>query len=125
MSGMKALKKLYKKVTGKDAKGTSAGKVLSDFADNFPDISGVLPAVTASDNGKILKVSDGTWGKGDEITELPEVTSADDGKVLKVVDGVWVADVETVELPAYTSGDAGKILAVKADGTGLEWIANA
>ncbi len=48
-----------------------------------------LPAVTSSDNGKVLKVSGGKWGKGTETTELPTVTADDNGKVLMVVDGAW------------------------------------
>ena len=56
-----------------------------------------LPAVTAADEGDVLKVSaQGTWGKGSFEKELPDVTAEDVGKVLKVNDsGRWVA-----ELPA-------------------------
>lgn len=42
-----------------------------------------LPDVTVGDNGKILKVINGKWDKGDETKELPDVTQQDDGKVLK------------------------------------------
>ena len=32
-------------------------------------IGSVLPAVTASDNGKVLKVADGKWAVGTDATE--------------------------------------------------------
>ena len=48
-----------------------------------------LPPVTSTDNGKILKVAEGVWAKGDVPTELPAVTSDDNDKILTVVEGVW------------------------------------
>lgn len=56
------------------------------------DVDANLPAVTASDNGKILKVVTGAWAAAAMPTELPAVTSADAGKVLTVNEsGEWVA----------------------------------
>lgn len=55
-----------------------------------------LPAVTSSDNGKVLKVGSGEWKA---VTDpLPAVTSADNGKVLMVVDGAWAV----AEIPSQT-----------------------
>lgn len=53
----------------------------------------VLPTVSASDNGKVLKVVGGAWAVGtdNDTTELPAVTATDNGKTLKVVEGVWAA----------------------------------
>lgn len=48
-----------------------------------------LPLVTTEDNGDVLKVIEGAWGKGKIPTELPEVTSEDNGNVLAVVEGAW------------------------------------
>lgn len=56
-----------------------------------------LPAVTTTDNGKILLVSGGKWAKGDAPTELPAVTADDNGKVLKVADGAWGVGEDAVE----------------------------
>lgn len=69
-----------------------------------------LPAVSSSDNGKILKVSGGKWKKGNETAELPTVTSEDNGKKLGVSGGKWVA--VSAELPAVTDADDGKVLMV-------------
>lgn len=49
----------------------------------------LAPDVTTSDNGKILKVSNGTWVAANETQELPSVTASDNGKVLQVVNGAW------------------------------------
>lgn len=61
--------------------------------------SAILPSVSASDNGKVLGVSNGAWavveGGG---SSLPTVTSSDEGKVLTVnSSGEWVA----ADLPVY------------------------
>ena len=53
---------------------------------------------------------------GVEVTELPAVTASDNGKVLKVANGAWAAGAETVELTAVTSSDAGKVLTVDSSG---------
>ena len=71
-----------------------------------------LPTVSSTDNGKILKVSDGEWKKGAETVELPAVSSTNNGKILKVADGKWAIGSETVELPAVTGDDNGKVLMV-------------
>ena len=63
-----------------------------------------LPSVTSTDNGKIMKVVNGTWqlsedekGSSENVGRaLPEVTTNDNNKILKVVDGTWqLADGET------------------------------
>ena len=66
---------------------------LQEIADKLVGVSVTeLPAVTASDNGKVLKVADGAWAAGAAPTELPAVTSSDSGKVLTVnAEGQWVA----------------------------------
>ena len=51
----------------------------------------VLPAVTSSDNDKILKVSSGEWPVGNAPSGLPTVSSTDNGKILSVSSGEWTA----------------------------------
>lgn len=68
---------------------TNLGKIADKLANASAE---ALPAVTAADNGKVLGVSGGAWGKMAVPTELPAVTAADAGKVLTVNEaGQWVA----------------------------------
>lgn len=56
--------------------------------------SKVLPDVTSEDNGKVLKVTEGSWGVGSD-NSLPDVTSEDNGRLLQVVNGSWaVVDLD-------------------------------
>lgn len=68
-------------------------KSVETIAEKMGDVTAeALPSVSAADNGKVLGVSDGQWGKMDPPTELPAVTAADAGKVLTVnAQGEWVA----------------------------------
>ena len=51
----------------------------------------MVPKVDSTDNGKVLKVIDGEWKPGEDVSgdNLPPVSSLDNGKVLKVVSGEW------------------------------------
>ena len=61
-----------------------------------------LPAVTTSDNGKILQVANGTWAKTDLPASLPSPTTAQVGQIVKVkavdADGK-ITETETVNIP--------------------------
>ena len=60
------------------------------------ELTGGLPEVSASDNGKVLKVVEGAWGKGDE-GGLPAVTGADTKKGLCIDgSGNWVVSDRAV-----------------------------
>ena len=54
-----------------------------------PTDGGVLPYVSAENNGEVLTVKDGAWQNREAAKELPAVTSANNGKVLKVSSGKW------------------------------------
>ena len=61
-----------------------------------------LPAVTTSDNGKILQVANGTWIKTDLPASLPTPTTAQVGQIVRVKsvdeDGK-ITETETVNIP--------------------------
>ena len=104
------------------------GKMTKAMEDIAAKLVGVdvteLPEVSASDNGSVLKVSGGKWGKGSETVELPAVTSENAGQVLMVnAEGQWVAASIPSQLPTVDkTTDAGKVLTVNSDG---EWAAAA
>lgn len=88
---------------------------MADIKDYLRDIAArdgqqMLPAVSGSDNGKLLAVKDGVWDK--VADRLPAVSGTDNGKCAKVAGGVWTAAAFPTELPAVTSDDNGKILKV-------------
>lgn len=67
----------------------------------------MVPKVDDTDNGKVLKVIDGEWQPGDDVSgdNLPPVSSLDNGKVLKVISGEWNigsdnSDIVVIQLSA-------------------------
>ena len=68
--------------------------------------------------GKMTKAMEDIAAKlvGVDVTELPAVSASDNGKVLMVVDGKWAAAAIPSQLPAVTSSDSGKVLTVSAQG---------
>ena len=90
--------------------------------------STLLPAVTAQNNGQILKVDNGAWTVGEAPTSLPPISGIDNNKILQVSNGAWAvlpllnmtgATSTTAGasglVPAPNIGDQNKYL--KADGT--------
>ena len=71
-----------------------------------------LPAVTSSDNGKVLGVADGAWAKLGGGGSLPPVAAADNGKVLAVEDGAWAAGMQEYWIPVEAVGTT---LSIPAD----------
>lgn len=67
---------------------TISGKVFV-FGDASGDVAYALPAVTSSDNGKVLGVVGGAWSKMSAPSGLPSVSASDNGKSLEVIGGSW------------------------------------
>lgn len=62
-----ALSKLYLKLGG-NPQDIRENKSITDYIDDLGDVLqslAELPGVSSSDNGKVLKVINGTWAKGD------------------------------------------------------------
>lgn len=98
-STVKALKNLYVALGG-DADDVANVSRIPDMIEAVAVVvetfvSGItsksLPDITASNNGQILTVVEGTWAAANVQAELPPVTAANDGAVLTVVDGAWAA----------------------------------
>ena len=63
-----------------------------------------LPAVTASDNGKRLGVSDGRWAVVNK--ELPTVDSNENGKILSASSGQWIKGYNDLVVNITRSGNS-------------------
>ena len=107
------LKTLYVKMGG-SIEDVAHLQTDAELIDKIEDIAGQkeLPSVTTDDNGKILAVAEGTWGKATMPTELPSVTTDDNGKILAVAEGIWGKATIPTELPSVTASDNGKVLGV-------------
>lgn len=70
-SNVKSLKGLYVALGG-DADDVADVTLIADMIDAIATLigttGGVLPAVDASSNGKVLKVADGKWSIGTDAT---------------------------------------------------------
>ena len=68
----------------------------------------VLPTVSSTDNGKILKVDNGAWAVGAAPSGLPSVSSTDNGKMLQVSNGAWAAVAYTAPVTSV-NGNTGAV----------------
>ena len=69
-----------------------------------------LPAVTSTDNGKVLTVVEGDWAAANASSGLPAVSGSDNGKVLTVSSGAWTAAQPSGGLPDPGSVTEGSII---------------
>ena len=74
----------------------------------------VLPTVSSTDNGKILKVDNGVWAVGAAPSGLPSVSSTDNGKMLQVSNGAWAAVTYTAPVTSV-NGNTGDIIITDND----------
>ena len=57
-----------------------------------------LPAVTAENAGQVLTVNaQGKWAAANIPSQLPAVSATDNGSVLKVVEGVWAVGTDEIQ----------------------------
>ena len=80
-----------------------------------------VPTVTASNNGEILKVENGTWTVGEAPTGVPDVTASDNGSILQVSNGEWTTqDVLPTTMVGASENDDGEGGLVPAPSAGEE-----
>lgn len=105
MTNLEQLKAIYAALGGSAADVadlTNNAAVLAQIALQAAVVAAAataeLPAVTKSDEGKVLTVDNkGKWIAALPASQLPAVTTADNGSVLKVVDGEWAVGEDATE----------------------------
>lgn len=97
-----ALQKVFLKLGG-NVQDIQDNKTVTDYVDDLGEVLeslAELPVVTSSDNGKILKVVDGKWNKGDAPSNEPFIVT-----ITGELDGEYTIDktyLQTKE--AYLAG---------------------
>lgn len=87
---IKALQNLYVALGG-DLDDVDDLVIIPDMINAIASLittQGIAALPTGTD-GQVLTLDDGEWTAADVPSELPAVTATDNGSVLKVVDGVW------------------------------------
>lgn len=93
-----ALRKLYKALGG-DADDVANLVIIPDLINAIASLittNGIAALPTGTD-GQVLTLVSGEWTAAAVPSELPAVTSTENGKVLKVVDGVWAVGTDATE----------------------------
>lgn len=99
MTTVEALREVYKSLggTGTDIKDNmTIPEALAKIATKAAGVE--LPAVTVENAGQVLTVNaQGKWVAANIPSQLPAVTATDNGSVLKVVEGVWAVGTDEIQ----------------------------
>ena len=99
MTTVQALREVYKSLggTGTDIKDNmTIPEALLKIATKAAGVE--LPAVTAENAGQVLTVNaHGKWAAANIPSQLPAVSATDNGSVLKVVEGVWAIGTDEIQ----------------------------
>lgn len=99
MTTVQALREVYKSLggTGTDIKDNmTIPEALLKIATKAAGVE--LPAVTAENAGQVLTVNaQGKWAAANIPSQLPAVSATDNGSVLKVVEGVWAVGTDEIQ----------------------------
>lgn len=100
MTILSELKRLYAKITGATATGTTTDEVIAELADNFPVLPGSVSVTAELDDGvKLATISAG--GEDTDIyTYTPAVTAADITEIVTSLKALYIAKGGTAEAAA-------------------------
>lgn len=93
-----ALRKLYVALGG-DADDVAGLVIIPDLINAIASLittQGIAALPTGTD-GQVLTLDSGEWTAANVPSELPAVTATENGKVLKVVDGEWAVGTDATE----------------------------
>lgn len=100
MTILSELKRLYAKITGSAATGTTTDEVIAELADNFPTIPGAVSVTAELEDGvKLATVTVGETGT-DIYTYAPAVTAADISDIVTSLKALYIAKGGTAEAAA-------------------------
>lgn len=123
MTTVTELKALYVKLGG-NAADVATIQTDAEMIEKIKEVAipAELPSVTSEDNGDVLTVVDGAWGKAEAGSSLPDVTAEDNGDVLTVVEGAWAKATpsENVEIFEGTASNVDSTITLSNNKTNAD-----